>query len=510
MVGILKTKSVYWIIFFIIAGLIFAVHSIIAQKVSTSVSIYSDIFLTEEGLLPLPENAVELELNFSFISDLFQAPGKLDRDKEGNIYILDTAAAKIFKFDPMGTFLQLIGGGQRGSVRLLQPENFLISKDRLVIHDSKQNWILFSDLNGLYLNRIKLSGFNDFDIDNEGNCYLAMQVQYVKSPLINIVYSQGHSTSSFGKPIRFHHSMEVLNKASIAVKDGKEIFIAFRYFPLVRKYGLDHTLLNEFLIDTPVMEAKDRYNLQLIGRSIADPSFRGGYMDVITDIEIHQGQVFILSYHPRLEIIRLAEDVAASVTYWLDEAEVYAALDFCVSEFEGELRFFVLRAAPPLYRVDVFKIKERSNNSGGNERIDELTKTIESNPTYIPAYINRGIEKYNKGDFEGAAGDFSEVTERDPKNVAAWFNRGNVWMKLKRYERAIKDFEKAIEMDVDHSAAYFNLGLALIYKKKYLEAIATFERAAELDPQLKNKAAEQIRFCRRLMIRKQQMEGNDV
>ena len=37
-------------------------------KGRTKVTVYYDIFLTESGLLPLPENAIELKLEFSIQS----------------------------------------------------------------------------------------------------------------------------------------------------------------------------------------------------------------------------------------------------------------------------------------------------------------------------------------------------------------------------------------------------------------------------------------------------------
>ena len=498
----MKLNNIFFVCFIGTFIFLCAVIAFTAQKVTTKVSVYSDIFLTDEGLLPLPENAIELELDFSIFDKFFKFAKKIDRDREGNIYVLDSRLVKILKFDPKGNFLYSFGDSGRGKGRLLQPENFILSEDCLIIQDRQQKRLLIFNLQGKYLDRLRLSGFSYFTIDTQGKFYLAAYVKDQYSPLIKVYSPENKSTSSFGKPLVFHHSMKRLNLASIAVNKSGELFVAFRFFPLVRKYTSDHRLTAEYRIDTPIMEAKDKYNLQKIGGGIAAPILRAGYMDVITDIEIHKGKIFLLGHHPRLEILKLKEDGTIDVTYWIDQREVYEALDFYISEVNGDLRFYVLHSAPPSFTIDIFKIKEQSKSTSADDRIDEMTETIKANPTYIPAYINRGIEKYNKGDFEEAEKDFAKVIELDTKNASAHYNRGNCWMKLKRHDLAIKDFGKAIDIDSSYSTAYFNRGLALIYKKKYTDAISNFKKAVDLNPQLRSKANEQIRFCRSLMIKK--------
>ena len=91
------------------------------QEVKTKVTVYSDLFLTESGFPPLPDNAVELDLEFSFQSSHFQVPGRLASDYFGNIYVTDSAKSAIFKFDTAGKFLLQIGTEGRGKGRFLSP-----------------------------------------------------------------------------------------------------------------------------------------------------------------------------------------------------------------------------------------------------------------------------------------------------------------------------------------------------------------------------------------------------
>lgn len=79
------------------------------QEVSTKVTVYSEIFLTESGLLPLPDNAIELAIEFSIPSDHFNVAQKIASDSEGNIYVSDKNMRTVFKFNAAGELLLQIG-----------------------------------------------------------------------------------------------------------------------------------------------------------------------------------------------------------------------------------------------------------------------------------------------------------------------------------------------------------------------------------------------------------------
>ncbi|MDW7761742.1 MAG: hypothetical protein SCM96_14045 [Acidobacteriota bacterium] len=73
------------------------------QKVTTKVSVYSDIFLTDAGLIPLPENAVELEIEFTIRSEAFQEPLVLAFDRNGDLCVSSKSGRAVWKFDAAGT-----------------------------------------------------------------------------------------------------------------------------------------------------------------------------------------------------------------------------------------------------------------------------------------------------------------------------------------------------------------------------------------------------------------------
>ena len=76
-------------------------------------------------------------------------------------------------------------------------------------------------------------------------------------------------------------------------------------------------------------------------------------------------------------------------------------------------------------------------------------------------YYNRGIDKYDIGDYYGAISDYTKAIEINPNLHQAYYNRG--WIKsskLKDYYGAISDYTKALEINPSDADAYNNRGRA--------------------------------------------------
>ena len=65
---------------------------------------------------PLPKDAIELELRFSFPSEELELEGiyitnilRMSKDAEGNIYLGDLKLHQVFVFDSQGKFIKKVG-----------------------------------------------------------------------------------------------------------------------------------------------------------------------------------------------------------------------------------------------------------------------------------------------------------------------------------------------------------------------------------------------------------------
>ncbi|MFH1688985.1 MAG: tetratricopeptide repeat protein [Candidatus Eisenbacteria bacterium] len=94
-----------------------------------------------------------------------------------------------------------------------------------------------------------------------------------------------------------------------------------------------------------------------------------------------------------------------------------------------------------------------------------------------------GIEKFRRGDFEGAIEAFKRVTELDPENAQAFISVGSAYMRMERLTEAANAFRRASVLAPDDATA--RVGLAQVHKlnAKPDNALEELVAALELDPE---------------------------
>lgn len=101
-------------------------------------------------------------------------------------------------------------------------------------------------------------------------------------------------------------------------------------------------------------------------------------------------------------------------------------------------------------------------------------------------YTNEGIEKTNKGDFEGALKDFDKALELNPENALTYFSQAIVYHNLQEIQKAYDTYSKSIEYNPEMIDAYYNRAHVLLLdknaKKEILEqALSDLKKSYELD-----------------------------
>ena len=104
------------------------------------------------------------------------------------------------------------------------------------------------------------------------------------------------------------------------------------------------------------------------------------------------------------------------------------------------------------------------------------------NPQSAADYYNRGVERQNKGDADGAIADYTKAIELDPKSFSAYNNRGNLKQDKGKVKEAVVDFQHAVSINPSHATAHFNLGHVYQGKKDYEGAIYEYTKAIEAKP----------------------------
>ncbi len=97
------------------------------------------------------------------------------------------------------------------------------------------------------------------------------------------------------------------------------------------------------------------------------------------------------------------------------------------------------------------------------------------------AYVDQGVEKGKRGDFQGAIADFNKAIEIDPKYLRAYCNLGLAKARgLGDFEGAISHYDKCIEIDPESARAYVKRGEARKIVGDLQGACADWKEASSL------------------------------
>jgi tetratricopeptide (TPR) repeat protein len=114
--------------------------------------------------------------------------------------------------------------------------------------------------------------------------------------------------------------------------------------------------------------------------------------------------------------------------------------------------------------------------------IEDFTKAIDLTPDFAKAYINRGHALEKRGLKERARADYDKVAGMErSKKVNEWFSQGMQYFQKKEYDKALAAYSRAIELQPDLVQAYANRGAVYNRLGKYDRAIADFDKAVALD-----------------------------
>ncbi len=86
--------------------------------------------------------------------------------------------------------------------------------------------------------------------------------------------------------------------------------------------------------------------------------------------------------------------------------------------------------------------------------IANFNKAIKLCPTFLDAWIRKGITLYDCGEHFEAEGCFNEAVRLSPSSFKALYNRGKNRIALKNYEEAISDLDRAVSINKNSANAY--------------------------------------------------------
>jgi tetratricopeptide (TPR) repeat protein len=110
-------------------------------------------------------------------------------------------------------------------------------------------------------------------------------------------------------------------------------------------------------------------------------------------------------------------------------------------------------------------------------------------------YVNRGVLKLRRADYDAAILDFNQAVRIKPEMGEGYVNRGAASIGLHRYPDSLADLNKGIELGVDEPAkAYYNRAMAYEGLDDAKAAYFDYQKAVELSPDWTAPKEQLVRF----------------
>jgi tetratricopeptide (TPR) repeat protein len=161
--------------------------------------------------------------------------------------------------------------------------------------------------------------------------------------------------------------------------------------------------------------------------------------------------------------------------------------------------------AQELYQQGVEKYA-KGNYQGA---VKDLTQSIKLNPRNFLAYNRRGDAFYRLGDYQKAQIDASQAILLNSQDANSYYDRGFSLHELKRYKEAIADFTQAINLNPRNAHAYYGRGITYTQIKQHKKAIEDFSKAIALKPNYTEAYLQRGILRRRLKLRQAAIDDFD-
>jgi hypothetical protein len=225
----------------------------------------------------------------------------------------------------------------------------------LVIVDSGNMRIAILNNDGRQLKAFKIfKSYSEIAVSNDGKNIYVSSLSRDDHP-IEVLNTEGRNLGGFGEMLNFKNRNRALNDIFLQRNSAGEIWAAWKYFPIIRRYSPGGQLLNEYKVHDPSLAEFIQANETVSNATTGSNRIR--LIGIISG--------FFLSDHSYYALIcgKNAQPRIAEYNYQGEQLAVYEVTDnvdrefylnFVVQEQNKNKAFFILQGSPEA-RVDVYK-----------------------------------------------------------------------------------------------------------------------------------------------------------
>jgi hypothetical protein len=176
-------------------------------------------------------------------------------------------------------------------------------------------------------------------VDNQGHIFINfLEINSDESPLISIFDEFGHSSGQIGS--RLKSNSPLFNEVEISIV-GDGILVAWKTFPLIRKYSKSGILLFEHYLDYGPLRAYGQIN-----KYAKEEQHGTTFKTVIWKIWAEKDFYYLLIAYPRLEILKIDINGKIRKIYWDDVPDDFYVSDFCIQREDAKAKIYILEQGP--------------------------------------------------------------------------------------------------------------------------------------------------------------------
>ena len=116
--------------------------------------------------------------------------------------------------------------------------------------------------------------------------------------------------------------------------------------------------------------------------------------------------------------------------------------------------------------------------------LEDLTKSIELQPSLTQSYIKRASMHLELGNKDAAAEDFEQAQKQYPDDPDIYYHRAQLNFIMTEFAEAAKDYQKSIDLDSEFIFSHIQLGVTQYKMGSIASSMATFRRCVKNFPKV--------------------------
>ena len=122
------------------------------------------------------------------------------------------------------------------------------------------------------------------------------------------------------------------------------------------------------------------------------------------------------------------------------------------------------------------------SDNGGGEAMNSFDRAVMANPSYAPAYYEKGVLNVRARNFNEARTNLNKAVELDPSYAPAYRELADMYYYAGQYDQALSTFQKYTSLSEKSPRTDAQYASFLYLTKKYPEALTAVNTALQDDP----------------------------